>query len=197
MRIRTFIAVPLADAIREKALALQESMATASNAVKWVEPENIHLTLLFLGEVDSRELHAICRAVESVTVQHAPIEMSVAGTGCFPNPRRPRILWIGIDEGAAELVALHDDLEEALLQLGSYRREERDFKPHITLGRVKGEDTGTDLAETLVKYKSWTGGHMTAREVLVMGSELTRDGPVYTIIGRGKLRGNARSASKP
>src|SRR5438552_8300487 len=116
-RLRTFIGVDIGKAIRDRAVALQEKLAQASDVVKWVEPENIHVTLLFLGEVDNREVPAVCRVVADETAGHAPFEMTVEKLGCFPNPRRPRVLWIGVGEGAAELITLHDGLEPPLLQL--------------------------------------------------------------------------------
>src|ERR1700747_574758 len=93
-RLRTFIGVDIGKAIRERAVALQEKLAQSANGVKWVEAENLHVTLLFLGEVDDREVAAVCRAVSQETANHAPFEISVEKLGCFPNPRRPHVLWI-------------------------------------------------------------------------------------------------------
>ena len=187
-RIRTFIALDLGKPIRDKAVALQESLARSGADVKWVEEENLHVTLLFLGEVDDRELPDVCRAVADGCEGRRGFAMSVEGVGCFPNPRRPRVVWIGIGNGVQEVVALHDALEEKLLELGCYRREERQYTPHITLGRVKRDDSPTDeLASLLAKKANWQAGEVAVREVLVMSSELTRDGPVYTVLSRAKL----------
>src|SRR5262245_34238301 len=98
-RLRTFIAVDIGQAIRDRAVALQETLARSCSDVKWVEPENIHVTLLFLGEVDTREVINVCRVVGESCAQHAVFAMSVETLGCFGNPRRPRTLWIGIGEG--------------------------------------------------------------------------------------------------
>src|ERR1700730_712599 len=98
-RLRTFIAVDIGKTIRDRAVALQEKLAQASSAVKWVEPKNLHVTLLFLGEVDDREVPAVCRVAAEQTGKHSSFRMSIEGVGCFPNPRRPRVLWIGVGEG--------------------------------------------------------------------------------------------------
>jgi 2'-5' RNA ligase len=157
--------------------------------VKWVEPENIHVTLLFLGEVEDRTVPAVCRVVAEVAAGLAPFEMSVESVGCFPSPRRPKTLWVGVGDGRQQLVALHDALEPPLLDLGCYRREERQYTPHITLGRVKGP-AGTDqLATALARRADWHGGQVRVREVVVMSSELRPEGPTYTVLGRGKLGG--------
>jgi len=185
--MRTFIGVPLAAAIRDRLVALQEQFTETGVAVKWVEPENLHVTMLFLGEVDAREVLTVCKTVESVTAGIAPFAMRVAGVGCFPNPRRPRTIWAGIEEGSQELVELHDALEQPLMEQGCYRREERAFTPHITLGRVKGESNTRALSEALKQQADWFAGHMTVTEMHVMSSELTKDGPVYTVMSRARL----------
>ena len=186
-RTRTFIAVDLGKPIRDRILALQEELARAGTEVKWVEPENLHVTMLFLGEVDERELPAVCRVVSECTQQHTPFPMSVETAGCFPTPRRPRVLWVGVGEGTQPLCALHDALEPPLMNLGCYRREERKYTPHITLGRVKSDRPTDKLAAALAKQAGWKGGEIAVRELLVMGSELTPKGPVYTVLSRAKL----------
>jgi 2'-5' RNA ligase len=189
-RHRTFIAVGVDKAVRDKALALQQALARSGAEVKWVEPENMHVTLLFLGEVDERDLPDVCRVVADAAARHAPFPMAVGGAGAFPNARRPRTLWVGVGEGARELAALHDDLEGPLLDLGCYRREERQYTPHLTLGRVKGDHPGGDqLAAALAKHAAWQCGEVPVREVLVMSSELHPEGPVYTVMSRAKLTG--------
>jgi 2'-5' RNA ligase len=186
-RLRTFIAVDIGKAIRDRAVALQERLAQASSGVKWVEPDNLHITLLFLGEVDDREVPTICRVVAEQVHEQESFQLSIERVGCFPNPRRPRILWIGVGDGTQELCALHDRLEPPLLELGCYRREERKFAPHITLGRVKSDRPVDKLAEALAKHAGWQGGQTTVNEILVMSSELTPQGPIYTVLSRAKL----------
>ena len=186
-RLRTFIGVDIGKAIRDRAVALQEKLAQATSAVKWVEPENLHVTLLFLGEVDEREVPTVCRVVADETQKHPCFQLSIERVGCFPNPRRPRILWIGVGQGTQELCAVHDSLEPPLLELGCYRREERKYTPHITLGRVRGDRPADSLAAALGKHAGWQGGEITVREILVMSSELTPQGPIYTVLSRASL----------
>jgi 2'-5' RNA ligase len=186
-RLRTFIAVDVGKAIRDRAVALQEKLARASEGVKWVEPANLHVTLLFLGEVDNREVADVCRVVAEHTQKQGAFAMSVEGAGSFPSTRRPRILWIGVGQGTPELCTLHDSLETPLFEIGCYRREERRYTPHITLGRVRGDRPSHTLAEALAKQANWQGGQTTVNEVLVMSSELAPQGPVYTVLSRAKL----------
>src|SRR5260370_22733359 len=131
-RIRTFIAVDLGKAVRGRLVALQDTLARTGSEVKWVEVENLHVTLLFLGEVDDREVHKVCRIVADAVKEYPAFPMTVETVGCFPNPRRPRVVWVGVGEGTQPLCAIHDALEDPLSDLG-YRREERQYTPHITL----------------------------------------------------------------
>ncbi len=188
-RLRTFIAVDTGKSIRDRCVTLQESLARTGTDVKWVEPENLHVTLLFLGEVEDRDVPGLCRAVAEVCAGRAGFRLSVEGVGCFPNPRRPRTLWVGVGAGSAELISLHDALEPPLLVLGCYRREERQYTPHLTLGRVKGERSSGALASALAQKARWQAGETLVREVRVLSSELTPRGPVYAVLSRAKLGG--------
>jgi RNA 2',3'-cyclic 3'-phosphodiesterase len=186
-RLRTFIALDLGKPIRDRLVGLQEKLAADTSEVKWVEPDNLHVTLLFLGEVDQREIIDVCRAVERVAAELPAYPLTVGGVGCFPNARRPRILWAGVSAGAAETVTLHDALEQPLLELGCYRREQRKFTPHVTLGRIRGERSVDGLDKVIAKHEAWHVGETTIAEVHVMSSELTRDGPKYTVLSRAPL----------
>jgi 2'-5' RNA ligase len=195
-RMRTFIAVDLATDLRGRVAGLQEDLQEKGADVKWVEPENLHISLLFLGEVDEREVYKVCRAVADVGVRRDPFVVRVEGVGCFPNPRRPRVVYAGISDGAEYLIALHAALEPPLLALGCYRREERPFTPHLTLGRVRGERTSGELAPVLLRLRDWQGGQQPVREVHVFSSELTPKGPVYAVLSRVRL-GQGKSAADP
>ncbi|MCI0700248.1 MAG: RNA 2',3'-cyclic phosphodiesterase [Planctomycetia bacterium] len=188
-RTRTFIAVAISEDIRASTVALQKELAKTGSTVKWVEAENLHVSLLFLGEVDDRELHAVCKAVREVAAGEPPFALRVSGVGAFPNARRPKVVWAGVTEGAEELQRLYLALEEKLLDLGCYRKEERGYTPHLTLGRVKDAEDGFALATELTKRMNWTGGRTMVEEVLIFSSGLQRDGPVYTVLGRAALGG--------
>jgi len=187
-RIRTFIALDLGKPIRDKLVALQEELGRAGTEVKWVEPDNLHVTLLFLGEVDDREVPAVCQVVGQGAETQAAFPLTVSGVGCFPNPRRPRTIWAGIGQGTQEVVAVHDALETPLLELGCYRREERQYTPHVTLGRTRSERPMDKLAQAIAKHQGWQGGDTVIREVQVMSSQLTPQGPIYTVMSRARLK---------
>ncbi len=188
-RTRTFIGVAINDPIRAAAKAMQATLARGGADVKWVESANLHVTLLFLGEIDDADLVAACRAAAKAAASEAPFVLRVGGVGAFPTPRRPKVLWGGITEGADALLRLHAATAGPLLELGAYRQEERGYTPHLTLGRAKGEEDAALLAPELTKHLSWTAGQTTVEEVLVYSSELRRDGVEYTVLGRSPLLG--------
>ena len=188
-RLRTFIAVGIDRFTRDRLVGLQERLAGVAPGVKWTAPENLHVTLLFLGEVGEVEVLDVCRTAEAVCRPVPAFSMTLAGTGAFPTPRRPRTLIVHVTEGADELRAMHDALEGPLLELGCYRREERAYTPHVTLGRVKAADDPAALAAAVRQFEAWQGGQTRVREVLVMSSELRADGPEYAVLSRAKLSG--------
>src|SRR4051812_20957579 len=106
-RLRTFIALDLGKPLRDRLVALQQNLSRAgAGEVKWVEANNLHLTLLFLGEVDERDVPPLCRAVSDVAKTLPAFPLVVAGTGCFPNSRRPRAPWGGGGGGGGPAGAL-------------------------------------------------------------------------------------------
>jgi 2'-5' RNA ligase len=195
-RLRTFIAIDPGKAIRDRLVSLQEALARGGAEVKWVEHDNLHVTLLFLGEVNDTDVPAVCEVVAAKAGQLGAFALRVEGAGCFPHARRPRIVWAGLGEGAQEVCALHDALEPPLLELGCYRREERKYTPHITLGRVKSERSCDPLAASLARHAAWKAGETTVCEVHVLSSELTPQGPIYTALSRAKLASQGSTTSR-
>ena len=187
-RTRTFVAVPVSDAQRQRLDRLRIELARRLPDIKWTEPENLHVTLVFLGEVDDRELPRVCALTQEAIdlLELSPFPLTLSQLGCFPHERRPRVLWVGVAEGAEQLSQLHDALESQFIALG-YRREDRRFTAHVTLGRTKTDGPLQSLAQVLTEHLSWTAGETTVQEVHVMGSQLTRNGPHYTVLGRAHL----------
>ena len=183
-RIRTFLAVPLPAEIRDKLTVLQRQLAQRSNKITWTQPENLHVTLIFLGDVSAEEVPAICKAAQEASSTIKPFEASVRGVGCFPDQRRPRILWAGISEGTTQLRELLDLTSIQLEGLG-FRREERIYTPHITIGRVRQSQRG--FGESLQAHEAFEAGKTLVEEVHIYSSELTPKGSLYTLMGRARL----------
>lgn len=186
--VRTFIALPVSSQVTGSAAAIQQELSDAGGRARWVEAEHMHLTLLFLGDVDLRDVHRLGREVGEVARDFGPIGVTFKGVGAFPTVRRPRAVWVGVTDGVGELRRLHAALEGPLMAAGHYRREDREYSPHLTLGRVQGEADGAAMAALLPKHAGRHAGRMTAGEVQVVGSELTKRGPVYSILSSAPLR---------
>jgi 2'-5' RNA ligase len=184
--IRTFVAVETDLPSRSEVEQFIREVRDTSVNVSWVQPENRHLTLKFLGDVDLSDTYEVCQAVQRAVEGMEPFEMEVRGIGAFPDARRPRTLWMGAGEGAETMIALADRVEEQLHRLG-YRREPRRFQPHLTLGRVRG-GRSSELGPLLEKYADLEIGQISVDEVIVFSSTLERTGPIYDPIGRALLR---------
>ena len=187
--LRTFVAVELNATNRACAGKLIESLKTVPADVKWVEPENLHLTLKFLGEVKSQETARVCEAVKRGAAAVQPFELELRGAGAFPNVFRPRTLWLGAGKGEAEMIDLHDRIETALTKFG-YRKERRRFCPHLTIGRVRRGGPGVgELAQLMEQHADFDAGRLSVRQVAVFSSQLTNSGPIHEILGRSGLGG--------
>ena len=186
--IRTFTAIAIPKNVRKKAIQLIDRLGTAGADVRWVADENLHWTLKFLGEVVDREIGNVCQVVAEAVEQIAPFELQAIGAGAFPNAQNPRTIWLAAEQGKTELEALHESLDEGLATLG-YGRESRRFRPHLTLGRLRGGRGGGDLAKLLEENADFDAGKMIVQEVLIFGSQRGRGGPEYHILGRGLLKG--------
>ncbi len=177
--VRTFVAVEIDPAVRSRAARLIDTFRSAAADVKWVDPKNMHLTVKFLGDVDVREIHQVCAAVQRATADVVPFSLEIRGAGAFPDTRRPRTIWVGVRQGLGEMTALNQRVESALEALG-FPREGRAFSAHLTLGRVRR--SGPELrrlAELIQQHADEDIGLVSVDQVVVFSSELTRTGPIY------------------
>lgn len=185
--IRTFIAVEVGAEIRGVALDVIRKLSAHSDQVKWVDPDDLHFTLKFLGDVALRDTHEIIMATRKAVAGLEGFTVQVAGCGAFPNSDRPRTIWLGVREGAEGLIALQEKVDAAMEKL-RYRREARRFVPHLTLGRVRGQDAGIEsLGQALRDLADFSAGFVPIEEAVVYSSELTRSGPNYHVLGRAPL----------
>lgn len=186
--LRTFIAVEMSPEVRSRAQQLVSRLQTTAAKVTWVKPEAMHLTLKFVGEVDLIDIHDVCQAVTGAVAEIPPFEIDVHGAGAFPTVGRPRTIWLGVGRGEAEMVELHEAIERALAGLG-FRQENRRFRPHLTLGRVRGDRDLRELGQLISQHTDYSGGVASVDEVVVFSSELEADGPVHEPLAVAPLNG--------
>jgi 2'-5' RNA ligase len=185
--IRTFIAIKLNQDVTSRGAMLIDKLKRSEAVVRWVATAHMHITLKFMGEVPSIETPAVCKALATATAQHKRFDVEVVGAGAFPDVDRPRTVWAGIEEGKEQLEQLFLSVEDALHEAG-YPCEARRYHAHVTLGRVRrGGPTQEKLAELLRDHNEYSCGHSTIEEVIAFSSSLEKGGPIYDVMGRGKL----------
>jgi 2'-5' RNA ligase len=178
--IRSFIAFDIEDATVIGNLSKVQDMLLGTGAdLKLVKPENVHVTLRFLGDITPEMVDQIHSEMEQM--QFAPFEIKIKGTGAFPNLRRISVVWAGIRQGANELRGIFDQLEPRLQTLG-FKPDYRGFSPHLTIARVKTGRNKMDLAEQLNNLEDFEFGSIKAECLRLKKSVLTPQGPIYSVL---------------
>lgn len=193
---RLFVAVPLAEETRAAVAALVDEVRQAVDAatreprsqVRWVRMDGLHLTLRFIGPTPADRVEVLSRLVDEAAGGGGPFSVRIRGAGAFPSAARPRSLWLGIDEGQAELAALADRLGERLETAG-WRRDDRPFRAHLTLARADGRREGPLVARTLAD-RAGSFEASSAVDRVVLFESLTGGGPArYVARHEARLSG--------
>ena len=181
--VRTFIAIELPPQVRAHLADCQQRLRRAGGDVRWVRPDIIHLTLVFLGDVPADMLGDLEAAVREAAAPFGVLTMRVLGSGRFPPRGLPRTIWIGIEEPSGGLAELQAAIARATAAFAE-KEEDRAYTPHLTLGRVKSPRGGRDLAGAIDAMAGATGPSFEAREVTIFRSDLSPQGPTYTPLAR-------------
>ncbi len=185
--IRTFIAVDIGDHIRAAAARVARDLMAPCQDYTWVDNSHLHITLNFLGDVPDTLVPDICRVTTEAVADLTSFSMHVQGVGCFPSTAKPRVIWLGIEEGADELIQLNDRIAVVLEGL-RIPRERKDYVPHLTLGRLKrGGRWNAQLLDAICRHSEFNAGSCGVDEVVVYSSFLDRSGPSYTAMSRIEL----------
>ncbi|NIM04719.1 MAG: RNA 2',3'-cyclic phosphodiesterase [Armatimonadetes bacterium] len=176
--MRIFIAIEINEEIREKLAQAQQHLMKAVSGVKWVEAKNFHLTLKFLGETDQGMVSRLANQLGGVLASTCGFPLRFAGAGVFPNERRPRVIWVGVNEGVQPLFALAQKVEAVSQNLG-FEAENRPFSGHLTLGRARGVISAAALKSSLEGLSGRNFGDQRVDHITIMQSTLTRAGPIY------------------
>lgn len=180
--VRAFVAVKLPDEVIEFLRQVQSGLKKEGldiKDVKWVRPENIHLTLKFLGDIKSSEIDAIGSAIKAAAAPFPPLALSASGLGAFPGVKRPRVLWSGVGGDLEALSSLHARLDEALSTVG-IEKETKKFKGHLTLARIKGRVKPEIIIDAVSRYGNKASPVFTAESLYLIKSDLKPSGPLYT-----------------
>jgi 2'-5' RNA ligase len=175
--IRAFIAVEISPSVLKRITAAADVLRSAIPDIRWIPPANWHLTLKFLGAIDADQVLSIHNGLERQLSLFPPCTINAKGLGIFPDVKKPRILWVGMDGNA--LVSLAEKVETALAPLG-FVREQRAFKPHLTIGRWReGRRSGPALKEVLEQWRNHDFGSSAVSEVKLFQSILKPGGAQY------------------
>jgi 2'-5' RNA ligase len=176
--MRTFIAIELPEPILAAIAMLSDRLRASRARVTWVKPENMHLTLRFLGEVDDENIKRITTILSDAYRGVTPFTVSVRGTGAFPNERRPNVIWAGVESAGSGLETAHMAAESAARAIG-LPPEDRAFHPHLTLVRIKEWREAPPVIDCLERESDFNAGDFTVKDVSLFSSRLTPHGPVY------------------
>ncbi len=186
--MRTFIAIELSEEIKNELAQIQARLRYAGADVKWVEQQNIHLTMKFLGEVKEDRIEEVVSALNEVAKESKPFEAIIKDLGVFPKLEFPRVVWVGLERGAEESKALARRVDERLEKLG-FQRESRPFSPHLTIGRVRSPKNKAALKEKIMATSIEKVLSQRVDSIILFKSELTSQGPIYSKLHESKFSG--------
>ena len=176
---RAFIAVELPEAIRHILAEVQEALKSYRLPIRWVRPQNIHLTLKFLGDTDTAQTSRIVAAMTSAAKDCPGASLTAKDVGVFPDLQRPRVVWAGVNGELQILIDLQRNLEDRLAELG-FPKDRRNFSAHLTLGRVKGKIASARMKAAIDGLKGFVSEPFKIDRIVLFKSELQPTGAIYT-----------------
>jgi 2'-5' RNA ligase len=179
--MRCFISIDLDKNLKNKVAEIEKKIGNLGVDVKFVEPENLHFTIKFLGEVSENEVDEIKKSLKICFKNEVHFKIKISGIGYFGNPKYLRTLWLGIKEGEMELTKLMKNVNANI----NFGEEER--TPHLTIGRMKSGKNRQFLLHFLYENENVNIGEMDVNEVKLKLSTLTKNGPVYNDLESFKL----------
>lgn len=192
--MRAFVAIELSNEIRGSLAQIESHLKYSGADVKWVEKDNIHLTLKFLGEITEEKNEKIKYILDEIAKQTKSFELSLKISkegpcpflGAFPNLDHPRVLWVGLDKGAVESRLIAEKIDDALLKIG-FQKESRPFAAHLTIGRVRSPKNKEALKEKISNLQLKAYSLQLIDAITLFQSKLTPKGPIYIKIHESKL----------
>lgn len=184
---RIFIAVDISGETRRKVSQYIEDLRRKYGRLRvgWEKTEKLHLTLKFLGDTDEKRLRDLIAAANETRKFFSPFKLQILQTGVFPNPRKARVLWLGVKDETNSLKKLNDVFESRCEKIG-FEREKRNFSPHLTIARLREPEKSYELAETHLR-ENFFSDEFDVSEVAIYESRLTPGGSLYSIVSRHKF----------
>ncbi|MDN3513331.1 MAG: RNA 2',3'-cyclic phosphodiesterase [Candidatus Brocadia sp.] len=179
MNVRIFVAVEITGEIRKKLAEFQDELKKVDADVGWVAPENLHITLKFIGHIDEEKIEAVTGIIKDALAHIKPFDLRYAGVGTFPTEKNPRVIFADVIDTGGVLAKIHERLDNQLMAVG-VEHENRKFEAHLTVGRIKTRRNVRRLIEHLNSYNGFDFGSERVMQVALMKSDLSPEGPIYT-----------------
>jgi RNA 2',3'-cyclic 3'-phosphodiesterase len=180
MNLRCFIAIGIPELLQREIGECIEILKKHDADIKWVRPKNLHLTIKFLGNTPDVLLPKIRESLTKVVSTYEPFYIKLYGTGLFPNKKYPRVIWAGVQD-SGRMKPLQDGIEGSMSLLG-FKKEDREFNPHLTFGRVRSQRGMIMIVDELDTFKEKEFGSVPVDRILLMKSDLTPKGPEYACV---------------
>ena len=185
--IRSFIAIELPDAVISWLETVQQDLRSLRLRARWVRPQNIHLTLKFLGNTPPGDIEKIGSAMTDAAAAGVPFKLTVGGIGVFPGLKHPRVIWTGLAGDMKVLLGLQRNLEDRLAAIG-FPKEKRSYKPHLTLGRIRETVNSAAIRQIVQQYSDLGRLEFTSDRIILFKSDLKPSGAVYSKLKQADLR---------
>lgn len=179
--VRTFIAIEFSESLKEEISEIQKSLKGELSKLKWVSKDNFHLTLKFIGDVESKRIPKLTEGLKRAVQGREPFMINLAGLGGFPKIHFPKVVWIGVNQGREGLVQLQKLVEDDLVAQG-FDREVRPYSPHLTLARSKDYTDLKAVGDVLKGFRQPMTREELVQSIRIMKSDLRRGGPIYTCL---------------
>lgn len=188
MKKRIFVAVEISEHARAKVARYISDLKSEFSDVKvgWDKPEKLHLTLKFLGDTDEVQLEKLKEICAVISSEITNFKLQITKTGVFPSPRNARILWLGVEGDVEELQNIHSNLETECEKLG-FKKEKRDYKPHLTIGRIREPQKAKDLALTHLENE-FEPVELEVSELVIIESKLQPSGSIYSKVQSSRFK---------
>lgn len=186
--LRSFLAIELPESILKRIEEVQRDLKSSGADVRWVSPQNIHLTLKFFGNIEESEIDPIVQSITETVRATSPISIKVQGMGAFPGLKNPRVIWVGLNDEKKILISFQKQLDGELQQIG-FQPEDRPFHPHLTLGRMRSSRGKNELVKGMERYREEEFGSFEVERVVLFKSDLRPEGAIYSRLKEVRLGG--------
>ncbi len=182
--MRTFVGVEITEEIKNRIIDINQRLKKIDSSVKWVKPENVHITLYFFGNIKPQDQHEVEQILQSSVKDIKPFSVHVQGLGGFPTVDRLRVLWVGVKNDTEELERIYQAIRKEVnnRNIGE-NRERREYTPHITVGRLKVRPS-QKLIHEVKNLNDQLFGSFSIREVVLFKSTLTSSGSIYEVLNK-------------